>query len=182
MTGNGRTLLILDLDETLIHATEQKLSTEPHFKYVEYFIYKRPMVDQFLLEMSQYFDLAVWSSAGDQYVNDVVNLIKPDEIDFRFVWAQSKCTIRRDYELGNYVYEKRLKKVKKLGFQLEQILIVDDSPEKTRDNFGNAIYIQPFEGNYDDEELTVLSKYLISIHQVNNVRAIEKRGWRDQQV
>lgn len=181
MTENGRILLILDLDETLIHATEQKLSTEPHFEYVEYFIYKRPMVDHFLLEMSHYFDLAVWSSAGDQYVNDVVKLIKPNEIDFQFVWAQSKCTIRRDYELGNYVYEKRLKKVKKLGFRLEQVLIVDDSPEKTRDNFGNAIYIQPFEGKHDDEELTVLSKYLKSIHQVNNVRAIEKRGWRDQQ-
>lgn len=180
MIKDDRILLILDLDETLIHATERKLTTEPHFEYVDYFIYKRPHVDDFLMEMTQYFDLAVWSSAGDQYVNDVVNLIKPDTVDFEFVWAQSRCTIRRDYELGNYVYEKRLKKIKKLGFRLEQALIVDDSPEKTRDNFGNAIYIQPFEGNPDDEELRLLLEYLKSIHQIENVRKIEKRGWRDQ--
>lgn len=186
MTSNSmeteKMLLILDLDETLIHATERKLGIDPHFEYAEYFIYKRPFVDEFLVEMSQYFDLAIWSSAGDQYVNGVVNLIKPNEIELQFIWAQSRCTIRRDYELGNYVYEKRLKKIKNLGFRLEKALIIDDSPEKTRDNFGNAIYIQAFEGNPEDDELTLLSQYLKSIRRTENVRSIEKRGWRDKQL
>tara|TARA_R110002012_G_scaffold252242_2_gene431221 strand:- start:1604 stop:2167 length:564 start_codon:yes stop_codon:yes gene_type:complete len=173
-------LLILDLDETLIHATEKKLDIESDFQYAEYFVYKRPNLIEFLTEMSEHFKLAVWSSADDKYVCDVVNLIKPTEIEFEFVWARSRCTLKRDYELDQYVREKRLKKIKKQGFRLEKSLIVDDSPEKTRDNFGNAIYVKPYEGNLKDNELTLLSEFLKSIKDSENVRGIEKRGWRNK--
>ena len=60
------------------------------------------------------------------------------------------------------------------------MLIIDDSPEKTRENYGNAIYIQPFEGNQKDEELQLLLKYLLSIKDVMNVRSFEKRGWKNK--
>lgn len=172
-------LLILDLDETLIHATETKLEIDSDFQYAGYYVYKRPNLIEFLIEMNQYFKLAIWSSADDKYVNDVTELIKPTEIEFEFVWARNRCTIRRDYELDQYVPEKRLKKVKKQGFRLEKSLIVDDSPEKTKDNFGNAIYILPFEGNQNDNELKMLSKFLKTIKDSENVRKIEKRGWRN---
>ena len=180
MRETEQILLILDLDETLIHATEKKLDIKSDFQYAEYFIYKRPNLIEFLTEMNEHFKLAVWSSADDKYVNDVVNLIKPTEIEFEFVWARSRCTLKRDYELDKYVREKRLKKIKKQGFRLEKSLIVDDSPEKTRDNFGNAIYVQPYEGNLKDNELTLLSEFLKSIKDSENVRGIEKRGWRNK--
>ncbi len=171
-------LLILDLDETLIHATKIKLEIKPNFKYMEYYIYKRPYLNEFLTEMSKHFKLAIWSSADDKYVNDVVELIKPTKIEFEFVWARSRCTMKHDYELDKYVHEKRLKKVKRLGFRLEKSIILDDSPEKTRDNFGNAIYASPFEGDPNDTELILLTEFLKSIKHLENVRKIEKRDWR----
>ncbi len=179
MNETDKILLILDLDETLIHATESKLEIKSDFQYAEYFVYKRPNLNKFLTEMSEHFKLAVWSSADDKYVKDVVELIKPTEIEFEFIWARSRCTLKRDYELDKYVREKRLKKVKKQGFRLEKSLIVDDSPEKTRDNFGNAIYVMPYEGNLNDNELNLLSEFLKSIKDTENVRSIEKRGWRN---
>ncbi|WP_299107282.1 HAD family hydrolase [uncultured Tenacibaculum sp.] len=180
MKEKEKILLILDLDETLIHATETKLEINYDFQYAQYYIYKRPNLIEFLIEMNQYFELAVWSSADDKYVNDIVKLIKPPEIKFEFVWARSRCTPRRNYELDRYVHEKRLKKIKKQGFRLEKSLIVDDSPEKTRDNFGNAIYIMPFKGNQSDNELNLLSEFLKTIKDSENVRRIEKRGWRNR--
>jgi len=60
-----KTLLILDLDETLIHATTKKLSTDPDFTYADYYIYRRPYLDLFLIDMSLHFQLAIWSSADD---------------------------------------------------------------------------------------------------------------------
>lgn len=179
MSQLEKILLILDLDETLIHATETKLDFEPDFQYAEYYVYKRPNLMEFLTEMSECFKLAVWSSADDRYVNDIVESIKPMGLELEFVWARSRCTVKRDYELDRYVHEKRLKKVKKQGFQLEKTLIVDDSPEKTRDNFGNAIYVLPFEGNQNDNELQLLSEFLRTIKNLENVRRIEKRGWRN---
>lgn len=180
MNTDEKILLILDLDETLIHATENDLMIDSDFDYAEYFIYKRPYLSDFLIEMSLYFKLAIWSSADDQYVHDIVAQIRPSEVTFEFVWAKSKCTLRRDYELDQYVQEKRLKKIKKQGFRLEKALIVDDSPEKTRDNFGNAIYVLPFEGNQSDDELKSLASFLKSIKDTNNVRTFEKRGWRNK--
>lgn len=180
MNIEEKILLILDLDETLIHATDKKLEIDPDFEYAEYFVYKRPNLYEFLNEMAEHFKLAIWSSADDKYVNDIVDIIQPGEITFEFVWARSRCTLRRDYALDRYVREKRLKKIKKQGFRLEKTLIVDDSPEKTRDNFGNAIYIDPFEGNQKDNELIILSNFLKSIKDSDNVRTIEKRGWRNK--
>lgn len=173
-------LLILDLDETLLHATETPLEIPYSFTYADYFIYKRPYLEEFLKMISVDFDIAIWSSADDRYVEEIVAKMKPSTVDFTFVWGRSRCTTRRDYRLDTYVHEKRLKKVKKQGYAIERMLIVDDSPEKTRDNFGNAIYINPFEGNQDDQELQLLSTYLRSLKDLPNVRSLEKRGWRNQ--
>lgn len=180
MVESEKILLILDLDETLIHATESVIDFQPSFRFSKYNIYPRPFLLEFLTEATQYFKLAIWSSADDEYVDEVVKLVKPSNIVFEFVWARSRCTTRRNIELDKYVHEKRLKKVKKLGYTLERVLIVDDSPEKTRENFGNAIYIQPFEGAKDDDELLRLIDFLKSLSEKTNVRRIEKRGWRNK--
>jgi len=172
-------LLILDLDETLIYATEQKLEIIESFLFDKYYIYKRPLLDRFLLEMSAHFLLGIWSSADDNYVLEIVKKIKPESIKFQIVWGRSRCSLKRNYSLDNYYYEKRLNKIKKLGFKLEDIIIVDDSPEKTVNNYGNAVYIKEFTGNQSDEELIYLNHYLMSLKDAKNIRKIEKRGWRN---
>ena len=61
-------LLILDLDETLIHATEKELGFSADFKFDKYFVHKRPYLDQFLVDISKHFTIGIWSSADDGYV------------------------------------------------------------------------------------------------------------------
>ena len=78
----------------------------------------------------------------------------------------------------NYYFEKRLDKLKKKGFRLEQIIIVDDTPEKSRSNYGNVIYIKEFSGDATDDELKYLFDYLLTLKTVDNLRTIEKRGWK----
>jgi len=177
MTTQKSILLVLDLDETLIHATRENLATTADFEVGPFFVHKRPGLNQFLLRASAYFDLAIWSAASDDYVNEIADKIKPEGLDWTFVWGRNRCTTKRNLLLDEYVHEKRLKKVKKLGYSLERILIVDDSPEKTRENYGNAIYIKAFEGDQKDAQLAILLQYLIRIRETNNVRTLEKRGW-----
>ena len=180
MEIENKILLVLDLDETLIHATERQLEIDFDFQYANYFIYRRPHLEWFLESMSANFKLAVWSSADDKYVEEIVDKIKPENIEFEFVWGRTRCTTKRDYQLDEYVYEKRLKKVKKKGFAIERILMIDDSSEKTRDNYGNAVYVSAFEGNQTDSELKILAEYLNSIKNSSNVRNFEKRGWKNE--
>jgi carboxy-terminal domain RNA polymerase II polypeptide A small phosphatase len=170
--------LILDLDETLVYAAEEKLAIREDFTFDKYLIYKRPHLDRFLTRIAQHFKIGIWSSAGEEYVTEIAKKIKPDEIEFEIVWARSRCTQRRDLDLDLYYWEKRLDKLKKKGFKLEQILIVDDTPHKAKNNFGNAIYVKEFTGDQSDLELVLLQDYLITLKHVENVRQIEKRNWR----
>jgi TFIIF-interacting CTD phosphatase-like protein len=60
-----KSLLILDLDETLIHATAAKIREDFDFQVYDYYVYKRPGLAEFLTRCGTHFTLAVWSSAGE---------------------------------------------------------------------------------------------------------------------
>ena len=180
MSGKSDKLLLLDLDETLIHAVTAPLREAADFHFDLFHIYKRPGLEQFLINIAHHFTLGVWSSASNEYVEEIVKMITPDAIEWFMIWGRSRCTTKRDYNLDTYYFEKRLDKVKNKGFKLEQIIIVDDSPEKSRSNYGNAVYIEPFVGDRNDRELTYLYDYLLTLKEVSNIRTIEKRGWRYQ--
>lgn len=175
-----RILLVLDLDETLIHARETALDHDPDFKVLDYFVYKRPGVNDFLVRCADMFDLAVWSAGDEAYVRAVIDQIMPEQVKLQFLWSARRCTVRRNFDTGGYYPAKDLLKVKRLGWPLNRILIVDDEPIKLRKNYGNAIYLRPFEGDRDDNELELLATYLKIISSYEDVRMIEKRGWREQ--
>jgi RNA polymerase II subunit A small phosphatase-like protein len=184
----GRLLLILDLDETLIHASETELHRPPDFALFGYHVYKRPHLAEFLEASAQWFELAVWSSGTDDYVEKVVETIFPDPGRLQFIWGRSRTTLSRAMTadgatfhspLEDRHYLKPLAKISRRGrWRLEQMLIVDDTPEKCARNYGNAIYIRPFEGDERDDELKRLIAYLPSLKDCPNVRKVEKRPWR----
>lgn len=175
-----RALLILDLDECLIFGAEKELHRPADFHVGPYHVYCRPGLADFLFSVENYYDLAVWSSATSDYVEGITSQIQVEGREWKFVWARDRCTTNRDYETLETIYIKDLKKVKRLGYSLDRILFVDDTPNKMSRNYGNAIYIQPFEGSDDDCELPKLAKYLSKIRNEPNYRTIEKRGWRNQ--
>ena len=176
-----RHLLVLDLDETLIHATERPLMHEPDFELASYFVYRRPHLDAFLQFAFAHFDVGVWTSSGEVYATGIVEAIfganKP-----AFVWASRRCTLRRDFNLDQYVATKRLAKLKQLGYRLEQIIAIDDSPEKHAQNYGNLLRVAEFNGAPDDSELLLLQQWLPGLIQMPNVRKVEKRFWRSQAI
>ncbi len=176
---SDKLLVVLDLDETLIHATRTPLVQPADFQIFGFHVYKRPGVDAFLENLLNAFNVAIWSSAGEQYVEGIVTQLRDSE-DFQFIWGKKKCTQRRNVDLDKFVQEKRLAKLKPFGFSLKRMLVVDDSPEKCIRNFGNAIYIAPFTGNQDDQELIHLEKYLLTFSVTEDVRKIEKRHWRKE--
>ena len=75
MTEKSNKLLILDLDETLIHATENKLEFSEDFQFDKYYVHKRPHLEAFLIDISKHFPIGIWSSADDDYVNEIVKNI-----------------------------------------------------------------------------------------------------------
>ncbi|WKW46896.1 HAD family hydrolase [Myroides sp. JBRI-B21084] len=193
MNEENKILLILDIDETLIHASEKKLDREPDFVIFDYCIYERPFLFEFLNEIKEDFLVAVWSSASDDYVEKIVEKIFPQDYKLEFIWGRSRCTTTNeslfdeygnysDYYIQHFNHTKPLKKVKKKGFDLERILIIDDTPNKSKKNYGNAIYPKEFTGDSTDNELKTLAIYLKSLKNEKNVRIIEKRGWNEKKI
>ena len=174
-------LLVLDVDETLIHSVTKKdafeLTSKPDFSILDgdYVVFTRPNVEQFLSDISKIYDLAIWSSATDDYLAAILTKITPKEVEYEFIWGRNRCTERYNSESQKPYHEKHLNKIK--SHSLDKILIVDDSVEKARANYGNLIPIKAFVTDKNDKVLVKLYQYLVSLKNVNDVRKIEKRSW-----
>jgi TFIIF-interacting CTD phosphatase-like protein len=173
-----RQLLILDLDETLIYASETPLEHPSDFFAGGYSVYRRPHLDEFLTADFEGFEVAVWSSASSGYVQAIVTAIFPDPERLQFVWSESRCTQRYHPEWMHYYWLKDLKRVKRLGYPLERVIMLDDSPEKLERHYGNHLPIAPFTGDLQDTQLRDILPFLNHLRGVPNVRTIEKRAWK----
>lgn len=178
----NKKLLILDIDETLLYATRQPLEENHDLMIADYFVYLRPHLNAFLKFCFENFEVAIWTSATQFYALSVQNKLyeNPDFADKRlaFVWSRARCVQRLDYEYKDYYFIKDLKKVKKKGYKLKDIIMVDNTPRKLCRNYGNLVCVNDFLGNKNDDELLKLMRYLVKLKNVDNVRKIEKRGWQ----
>lgn len=184
---NRNILLVLDLDETLIHAREEPLERPADYVVYDYHIYRRPLLAEFIDSSFQDFAVGIWSSASDEYVQAVVDLIVPEKHQLEFIWGRSRASLGRvKFDDGASFFDpwshrhylKPLTKLKRFGWPLERIIVVDDTPEKCARNYGNAIYPREYVGAIDDRELLLLGRYLATLKNAENVRCLEKRGWR----
>ncbi len=174
-----RKLLVLDLDETLVHASEQPLAHAADFLVGPYHVYKRPHVAEFLADVLLVFDVGVWTTSGPGYAAQVVAaLFEPGAL--RFVWASPRCTTARDWTTGEYTSIKPLAKLKRQGYALGAILAVDDTPSKHVRNYGNLVTVREFTGDRADTELPLLAGYLRTLLPHPDVRRLDKRQWREQ--
>jgi len=176
----SRKLLILDLDETLLHGTLHPLDRPEDFRVGKHFVYLRPHLGGFLTFCADHFNVAVWTSSSQDYADAVVERLFGSTDNLAFLWARPRCTLRYDIELQEHYWVKDLKKVRLRGYRLEQVIVVDDTPQKHERNYGNLVQVQEYNGSSEDDELTFLSRYLEMLSTVENVRTVDKRNWRQR--
>jgi carboxy-terminal domain RNA polymerase II polypeptide A small phosphatase len=172
-------LLVLDLDETLVHASESRLAREEDFRVGPYYVYLRPHLSEFVASMLATFRVAVWTASGEHYATQVIDRAFPHG-SLEFIWSSRRCTTARDWTTGEYQTLKNLRKLKAKGYALESVIAVDDTPAKYSRSYGNVVTVREYLGSKDDDELLLLSTYLQELAKVPNVRVVEKRRWRTQ--
>lgn len=102
---------MLDLDETLVHF----VAKEKKFKL-------RPGCIQFLKDMSNIFEVVIFTAAAQDYADFILNYIEKDNNFMDHRLYRQHC----QYEQGVYV-----KDLSRLGRDLKKTIIVDN----IRDNF-----------------------------------------------
>lgn len=192
-------LLILDLDETLIHTEkfpkdyleEGQYSFKMQFDddKLEFFTKKRPFLDEFIEFAFENFDVGIWTASTEDYATEVLENIGIDKNKLKCFYTNENCVMKFDYKSDSYYGVKNLQKLKKRAWskpytnkvgqmrELDRIIIVDDIADTAVYNRSNLILIKPFYYNTNDSELLKLVSYLQIIKDEPNYRTINKRGW-----
>ena len=73
-------LVVLDLDETLFFSSKNILDRSPDFLLDEFFVYKRPGVDDFLEKLfsDKRFNVAVYTAASKKYALSALSNLSID--------------------------------------------------------------------------------------------------------
>lgn len=179
MADTNQKLLVLDLDETLVFASEAALDRVADIRVAGYHVYKRPHLDTFLDFAFIRFRVGVWTSSGRLYAEPLVAQLMAGR-SVEFVWSSMRCSIARDWDTGGHTTQKRLVKLKKLGFELSEMIGIDDTPSKYAQNYGNLVRVSEWNGDLEDDELVHLIRYLGVLGDVPDVRSVEKRNWRQR--
>ena len=170
-------LLVLDLDETLVHASHAPLDRAAEQHVGPYAVYHRPGVADFLERSLAGFQVGIWTASTLSYAIPVLAGLVPRE-RLAFVWGRERCTQRYDPETHEYEFLKDIRKLRRRGYDRTKVLFVDDTPAKIERSYGNYIRVEPYFGAPQDRELAALAEYLDHLGPVEDVRPIEKRGWR----
>lgn len=179
------TLLVLDLDETLIHTDVDPLERDGDFtislEAVEHHVYCRPHLSEFLtFAFATFSDVAIWTSATEDYAREIVQQILTTEQKPLFLWSRSRCACRFDHESQVSHWIKDIRKLRRWGFSKARILFVDDDARAIERSYGNHVPVAGFLGNEDDSELQELIPFLTRLSGMKDVRGVEKRFWRQR--
>jgi len=176
-------LLILDIDETLIHTELNEYECDFTMKFDDgddntYSVNKRPYLDQFMNYAFDNFKVGIFTTSKYVYTKKIMDNLGIDMKNFLFTFDREYCNTKFNNQTHERYQIKKLDRVRRaLDFPIEKMLIVDDKPETASENYGNLIQIKPFYFDKNDTELLKLISYLEKIKDAENFRNIEKRGW-----
>lgn len=167
-----RKVLILDLDETLIHLLSKtsRMSTS-HMVEVRlnnlatlYYVYKRPFCDEFLGLVTEWYDVYVFTASAREYADPVINWLERDRKYFKKRFYREHCTLRKG---AGYIKDLSI-----LGIDLARVILVDNSPISYSLNYENALDIEGWIDDPTDNELLQLLPLLNALRFVTDVRYI----------
>lgn len=111
---------------------------------------KRPYMDAFLADLSQYYEIVVFSGDSMMTVQQVVEKLDPHQFVFMFLFKDA----------GETVKEGVIKDLSNLNRDLSRLVMVDCDPVAFQRQPGNAVQVKWWTGDLGDNELADLSAFL----------------------
>ncbi|KAI1728429.1 NLI interacting factor-like phosphatase domain-containing protein [Ditylenchus destructor] len=150
---HNKRCLIVDLDETLVHSSFRPVKNADFIIPVEIdnvvhqvYVLKRPYTDEFLERIGTLFECVLFTASLAKYADPVADLLDKKGI-FRSRLFREACVF---FE-GNYV-----KDLDRLGRDLKNVLIIDNSPASYAFHPENAIPVRTWFDDPGDCELLEL--------------------------
>lgn len=172
---DSKPLLVLDLDETLIHYSKDANKTLRHQvlysspKVKNQLVLKfnlRPNLQEFLEVISQHYIIFVFTASDLSYASTMVHFFDPLRKYISRIFDRRFCCITKK---GFVVKDLR---IFSREFRQDEMLLVDNSVYCFLPQLANGVPIIPFEDDFNDSELIHLTHYLISLAKESSISRI----------
>mmetsp|Transcript_67379 Transcript_67379/g.78183 ORF Transcript_67379/g.78183 Transcript_67379/m.78183 type:complete len:372 (+) Transcript_67379:23-1138(+) len=179
-TDNGTAkmkTLLLDLDETLLHASDKPFSSTlaPNFRiahlkippdvYTFYYI-KRPFLKEFLEEVSKYYMIFIYTASDQRYAKMLLNAAGISPYITRLFHRDHCHQVTESIQVKN---------IFRLGFDPQDTVFIDDYEIQTKHAPVNSILIKKFKGDPKDRELEGLIGFLRDLASESDVRPVGRK-------
>lgn len=143
--------LVLDIDETLLHSTYERLKVPEDAKLGERNVYFRPHWKPFLEFCFAHFEVGVWTASNGDYADFVFQKMGYRD-QLKFLYHREHC-MEREVSTGFITDIRYIKDLQSItDYPLENIIMLDDTPQYV-DPSDNVLMIDEFRGEPDDSKL-----------------------------
>jgi Dullard-like phosphatase family protein len=161
--------LVLDLDETLLHSQRNPFSSsqsdivlklELESDPYDIHVLIRPGAKEFIRKMNKFFEIVIFTASVSKYALPLINLIDDKNLCLHKLYREHCSLVNTSF----------IKDLKKLGRDLKDIIIIDNTPLAYSLNKENGIPIVSWFEDKRDRELYNLIPILEFLSSVPDVR------------
>jgi len=172
---SNKKTLVLDLDETLVHASFTPVAGAdvviPVRKETIYVVF-RPGAQDFLDTMGQFYEVVIFTASVESYALPLIRKLDKNKVWSGLLWREY-CT----YQDGMYI-----KDMSKLGRRLEDVILLDNSPNWYMFQKENGLPILSWYDNPTDRELLNYTEMFRVISKVLDVRKFIPKMVKGEQI
>ena len=180
LKNSTKKILLLDLDETLIHADfnneyvnneinkyDKIISFEDENEIISVGIFIRNGLNIFLKELSKDFIIGIFTASSKNYADAIINYIDPNKDYIKFRLYRDNCI------QFNNISIKDLRILK--GIDLKNVVLVDNSMYSFANQLNNGILINSFYCDKNDVDLFSVMNYLkCFVNNADDIREVNK--------
>ena len=177
-SNKNKKIAVFDIDETLLHCTGQiqdisKTKAKnivdvmlPMKKQVKIGINIRPHWKEALEIIKDHYEIVTYTASHSSYADAVLNYLDPEREFFKYRLYRNHCILTKIDDKQFYVKDLDLF----MNYNLKNVVIIDNSVLSFAYHFDNGIPIVPYYDSEEDSELIMLSYYLLSIYESDDLR------------
>ena len=180
LKNSKKKILLLDLDETLIHADfnneyvnnttikyDKIISFEDENEIISVGIFIRNGLNIFLKELSKDFTIGIFTASYKNYADAIIDYIDPNKNYIKFRLYRDNCI------QFNNISIKDLRILK--GIDLKNVVLVDNSMYSFANQLNNGILINSFYFDKNDVDLFSVMNYLkCYVNNADDIREVNK--------
>ena len=165
---SNKKTLVLDLDETLVHSqfmtfsdpSDVVIQIEIENEVHDIHVMVRPGVKEFLEKMDKLYEIVIFTASVSKYADPLLDIID----------KKGYCPFRLFREHGSLINTTFVKDLQRLGRDLKNIIIVDNSPLSYALHPENGLPILTWFEDKSDRELFTIIPILEFLSTVQDVR------------